>query len=101
MSDGIAPFDDAIHNVAGVVLLVGAERLGGEGGNVYGLQHYVWVNTHQVHTGLMSLLRDPMKSALVTCSFSARSISTSTVDVACWWGGLGLESSQHSKFNEF
>lgn len=27
MSDGVAPLDDAIHDVAGVVLLVGAERL--------------------------------------------------------------------------
>lgn len=27
VSDGVAPLDDAVHNVAGVVLLVGAERL--------------------------------------------------------------------------
>lgn len=27
MSDGVAPLDDAVHDVAGVVLLVGAERL--------------------------------------------------------------------------
>ena len=26
--DGVAPLDDAVHDVAGVVLLVGAERLG-------------------------------------------------------------------------
>lgn len=27
MSDGVSPLDDAIHDVAGVVLLVGAKRL--------------------------------------------------------------------------
>lgn len=27
VSDGVAPFDDAVRDVAGVVLLVGAERL--------------------------------------------------------------------------
>lgn len=36
MSDRITPFDDAIHNVAGIVFLVGAERLGDKAGNVAG-----------------------------------------------------------------
>lgn len=96
MSDGVAPLDDAVHDVAGVVLLVGAESLRGKKGRTQKkakqttvMQRLSLITTNGVvwegrlRTGLMSLLREPMKSALVTCSFSARSMSTSTVDVAC------------------
>lgn len=43
-------------------------------------------STRQKLTGLMSLFKDVMKSVRVTCSFSARSMSTSTVDVA--WNSI-------------
>lgn len=106
MGDRVAPFDDAVHDVVGVILLVCTKRLGGGGGGrgqnhegvfrivlCHFLNHRVIVYSvpgdiggrllrELVHTGFMSLLRDPLKSSLVTCSFSALSMSTSTVDVA-------------------
>ena len=96
VSDGVAPLDDAVHDVTGVVLLVGAECLEDHRAMLRpaAVAHGLTSCTLGIRTGLMSLLRDPMKSALVTCSFSARSMSTSTVDVACWRVG-GQQSSSH------
>lgn len=80
----VAPLDDAVHDVAGIILLVRSERL--RGARVRTGPSTAQKDCGQSETlltGLMSLLSDPMKSARVTCSFSARSMSTSTVDVAC------------------
>lgn len=92
MVDGVAPFDDAVHDIAGIVFLICTECLSIKfewwlalfDTFSYFMDHndFTWHDPLKLHTGLMSLLRDPKKSALVTCSFSARSMSTSTVDVA-------------------
>ncbi len=95
----MTPLNDAVHDVTGIVFLVGAKSLTKGQDNMVSLDEFSYYkrlselcnlplmkainqSTRQKLTGLMSLFKAPMKSVRVTCSFSALSMSTSTVDVA-------------------